>query len=239
MKIAVKQPYLSIVIPLYNEEKRLDNIYSIYEFLDKAKVDYEIILVNDGSNDETIKKVDQLPKKFKYNLITYYPNQGKGYAIKEGMLSAKGEYRLFTDIDLSTPIEELNKFLPHLTKYDVIIGSRKTKGSNLKKRQPFLRELLGKAFTLFSQLLLEVNVSDFTCGFKCFSKKAAEEIFKRQKISRWGFDSEILYIAKKLRYEIKEIPVNWTDDPLSKVKFPQAIISSLVDLYRIKSSNYV
>lgn len=233
-----KKPFLSIIIPLYNEENLLKNLSKLYKYLDKLKKDYEVLLVNDGSIDKTAEKLKDLNKRFKFQLISYNKNRDKGFAIRSGMLAAGGEYRIFTDIDLSTPIEEFEKFMPNLKKFDVIIGSRRKWGSNLKKRQPFIRETLGQGFTLLSQIVLDLNISDFTCGFKCFSKKAAEEIFKKQKIDRWGFDSEILYIAKKLRLKIKEVPVTWIDDPNSKVKFPQAIISSLIDLSRIRAGNY-
>lgn len=232
------QPFLSIIIPLYNEVTRLKNLIKVYDFFESNNINYEIILVNDGSNDKTLSYLKKFPKKYKYQLVSYKVNMGKGYAIKEGMLTANGKFRLFTDIDLSTPIEEFNKFIPYLNKYDLIIGSRKTKGSTLKKRQPLIRESLGKIFTLVSQTILNLETSDFTCGFKCFSQKAAIEIFNKQTVNRWGFDSEILFLAKKLRFKTKEVPVTWFDDPRSKVKFPQAIISSIADLIKIRLNNY-
>lgn len=232
------QPFLSIIIPLYNEVTRLKNLIKVYDFFESNNINYEIILVNDGSNDKTLSYLKKFPKKYKYRLVSYKVNMGKGYAIKEGMLAANGKFRLFTDIDLSTPIEEFNKFIPYLNKYDLIIGSRKTKGSTLKKRQPLIRESLGKVFTLISQTILNLETSDFTCGFKCFSQKAAIEIFNKQTVNRWGFDSEILFLAKKLRFKTKEVPVTWFDDPRSKVKFPQAIISSIADLIKIRLNNY-
>lgn len=229
---------LSIIIPLYNEAKRLNNLYKIYEYLNKERINYEIILVNDGSSDGTLRKLRKLRRKFKFKILSYAQNRGKGFAIRTGMLEAKGKYRLFTDVDLSTPMEELADFLPYLKKYDVVIGSRKMKGSRLTRRQNLLRENLGKSFTLISKIILSIKISDFTCGFKCFSERSAEEIFKRQKISGWSFDSEILFIARKLSFNVKELPVSWKADPKSKVKFPDAIISSLVDLAKIRYYNY-
>lgn len=229
-----KNPFLSIIIPLYNEETRLRNLSKIYRYLDRSNLNYEILLINDGSIDNTLKKLKALAKKFKFKLISYEKNKGKGFAVKTGMLVAKGNYRLFTDIDLSTPIIELTKFLPYLRKHDVIIGSRKMWGATLKKRQSFVRENLGKGFTLLSQLTLHLDISDFTCGFKCFSKKAAKKIFPLQRIEKWGFDSEVLFMAKKLGLSIKEIPVVWTNDPKTRVKFPQDILGSLSDLCRIR-----
>ncbi len=239
--MTTNKKFLSIIIPLYNEEEKLFNLMTIYQYLSNQKFDWEIILVNDGSLDGTQKRVKKMLKSYAFKnteLITYPQNKGKGFAIKTGMLKARGEYRLFTDIDLSTPIKEFNKFFPFLRRFDVIIGSRKIKGSKLSKRQPYPREILGKGFTFLSQKFLDLNINDFTCGFKCFSKKAAREIFKRQKINGWGFDSEILFIAKKLGFKIKEVPITWTDDPGSRVKFPHAIISSLKDLYKIRLNDY-
>lgn len=231
------RPFLSIIIPLYNEQGRLKKISQIYKFLDRQDFNYEVIPVNDGSEDDTLKKLKLLSKKFKFHLVTYAKNRGKGFAVKSGMLAAKGRFRLFIDIDLSTPIAEISKFLPHLAKHHLLIGSRKMTGSDLLIRQSPLREALGKSFTVLSRLVLNLNVSDFTCGFKCFSKKAAEDIFSRQKIERWGFDSEILFLAKKLGYEIKEVPVQWSNDPKTRVKFPLDVITSLMDLCIIRYNN--
>lgn len=228
-------PYLSVIIPLYNEQNRVhDSLVKVYRFLDQQKFSYEVILINDGSRDNTLLKLNKLSKKFKFQLVSYNKNKGKGVAIKKGMLAAKGRFRLFTDIDLSTPIQEMRKFFPYFSKHDILIGSRKMKGSNLKKRQSLIRENLGKGFTFLSQLTLNLDTSDFTCGFKCFSKKATMQIFPKQKLHRWGFDSEILFIAKLLGLSIKEIPVVWSNDPKSKVRFPQDILLSLLDLLKIR-----
>lgn len=226
--------FLSIIIPLYNEQRRLKKLAQIYAFFDQQKFRYEIILINDGSTDNTLGALNKLAKKNKFTLITYEKNRGKGFAVKEGMLAAKGKYLLFTDIDLSTPIDEFDKFYPHLKKTNILIGSRKIKGSILQKRQGFVRENLGKGFTFLSQVTLNVYLSDFTCGFKCLPKEAAKKIFSKQKIERWGFDPEILFLAKKFGYEIIEIPVKWSNDPKTRVRFPQDIIRSLLDLCRIR-----
>ena len=231
------QPFLSIIIPVYNEEKRLNNLILITEYLKKIKYKYEIIVVNDGSEDKTKKLLDLHKRKHKLKILTLPLNKGKGAAIRFGMLSAKGKYRLFLDIDLSTPIEEFDKFLPQLKEYPIIIGSRKMKASNVLIRQPFIREILGKFFTYLSQNVLQMKVTDFTCGFKCFSQEAAEDIFSLQTIDRWSFDSEILYIGKIKKYKIKEIPISWADDARTKVKFPGDILNSLKELSRIRTNS--
>lgn len=228
------KPFLSVVVPIFNEEKRIKNLNQIAAFLKKKRYTWELIAINDGSTDKTNKVAKTLQKKLKFRLINYSPNRGKGAAIKEGMLVANGKYRLFLDVDLSTPITEFDKLLPYLKKYAIVIGSRKMKGANILIRQPLFRELLGKLFTWLSQIILGMKVSDFTCGFKCFSKKAVEQIFIRQTINRWGFDSEILYIGKSQKYSIKEIPITWKNDLRTRVKFPNAIINSLYELIKIR-----
>lgn len=232
-----KSPFVSIIVPLYNEEGRIVNLSRIYRYFDRSRLTYEVILINDGSRDRTVKKIKALSKNFNFNLISNERNYGKGFAIKMGMLEANGKYRLFTDIDLSTPIEEFNKFMPHLKNYAIVIGSRKKKESRLIVHQPKIREKLGKGFTKLSQLCLGLRLTDFTCGFKCFSKEASEKIFSRQKIDRWGFDAEILFIGKKMGLNIKEIPVIWENNIETKVKLPQDIISSLSDLMKIRYNN--
>lgn len=233
--------FLSVIIPLYNEANRVANLHRVYKYLNTKKFNWEIILVNDGSTDDTKKTLKRMLKFYpskNTRIISYSQNKGKGFAIKTGMLASIGEYRLFTDIDLSTPIEEFNKFLPYLKNFDVIIGSRKRTGSKVITRQPNFREQLGKGFTKLSQIILQLNITDFTCGFKCFSKIAAQEIFVRQKINRWSFDSEILFLAKKLNMKVKEIPVKWSNDPSSKVKFPNDITQSFLDLLEIRINEF-
>lgn len=226
--------FLSVIIPLYNEQTRLKKLNKIYNFLNQQKLKYEVILINDGSTDNTLETLKKLSAGFKFTLITYGKNRGKGFAVKTGMLAAKGQYLLFFDIDLSTPMQEFSKFSSCLKKNNIIIGSRKTKGSTLQKRQGLVRENLGKGFTFLSQVILNLDISDFTCGFKCFPQQAAKQIFSKQRIERWSFDSEILFLAKKLGYDIKEVPVEWSNDPRTKVRFPHDIIQSLLDLYKIR-----
>lgn len=235
----LKYPFISIIVPLYNEEKRLVNLLKIYKYFNKKNLHHELIIINDGSSDKTLNKLNELSNNFKFKLISYQKNRGKGYAVKMGMMKARGRYRLFTDIDLSTPIEVFNKFLPILSRYDIVIGSRKKRGSRLIIHQPKLRERLGKVFTTLSQSFLNINLTDFTCGFKCFSKEAAEKIFFRQKINRWGFDTEILFISKKMGFSVKEIPVVWKNDIETRVKLPWDIITSLADLVKIRYNDFM
>lgn len=234
-----KKFLLSVVIPVYNESERIENLPKIFEYLISNKFNYEVIVVNDGSRDDTLAKLKTIQKHFNFRIISYYPNKGKGYAIKKGMLAAKGDYRLFTDVDLSTPIEEFERFLPFLQSHDIIIATRKKKGAHLKIRQGKIRETLGKAYTLLTKNILHLPLSDFTCGFKVFSKEAAERIFFKSQIKRWGFDPEILFIATKKRLKIKEVSVVWMNNPNSKVRFPQDAINSFSELIRIKIYDFI
>jgi len=230
--------YLSVIIPAYNEERRLPKtLEEIDKYLSKQSYDYEILVVNDGSKDKTVEVAKSLIPKIKNLKVTgYEKNQGKGYAVRFGMLEAKGEFRLFTDADNSTSIDQVEKMWPYFKEsYDTVIGSRDVKGAILDPPQPWLRQLiLGEGFKLFRKIILNLwGIEDTQCGFKCFTKKATENIFPRCKINRFAFDPEILIIAKKLGYKIKEIPVYWKNDPESKVKF-KSILKMGLDLFKIK-----
>ncbi len=232
----MKKPYLSVIIPIYNETDRLKNIYEIHNYIRSKNINYEIIIVNDGSSlKSTSQLINNIKKKIKsLKVISYVKNKGKGYAISCGMQKAKGRFRLFTDIDLSTPIKEFDKFKSYIEHYDVVIGSRKLSSSKLMKRQSLVRESLGKLFTLLSKTILRVPVSDFTCGFKCFSEKSSKDIFPKLKAKRWGFDADVLFIAKRMNYKIKEVPIRWSHDKNSKVRLPQDAIISLLELIKIR-----
>ena len=230
--------YLSVIIPAYNEEKRLPKtLEEIDKYLRKQDYDYEILIVNDGSKDRTVEVARDLTPKIKNLIVTgYEKNQGKGYAVRFGMLEAKGDYRLFTDADNSTSIDHVEKIWPEFKKgFDIIIGSRDIKGAVLDPPQPWIRKLiLGEGFKLYRKIIIGLwEIEDTQCGFKCFTKKATEKIFQKCRINRFAFDPEILVIAKKLGYEIKEIPIYWKNDPESKVKF-KSIIKMALDLIKIR-----
>lgn len=233
----MKKPFLSIIIPVFNEILRIDNLYEVISFLKKFKFDSEIIVINDGSTDFTLKKLQKMNNKNNFLIISYQDNKGKGYAIKKGMLSARGEYRLFMDIDLSTPLVELDKFIPYFSKNDVLIGTRKDSKAKLLIRQAKIRESLGKCFTWISKTTLGVKVSDFTCGFKIFSEKSALAIFNKAKINRWGFDAEIIFLSQKMGFNLKEISVVWKNDQRTKVNLLRDIASSLIELVMIRINN--
>jgi dolichyl-phosphate beta-glucosyltransferase len=232
--------FLSIVIPVYNEEKRVEKaVKALDKYLTSQEFLTEVIFVDDGSVDETVETIKKLGPNFNYRILRYKPNRGKGYAIKQGMLSAGGRYLLFMDVDMSTPIEEFDKFRPLIKENShVLIGTRKTKGAQIKKRQKLFRQKLGEVFTLLSNTFIVNGVTDFTCGFKLFSREAGKKVFTKQKIERWGFDSEILFLANKHGYNIEEIPVTWTNDERTKVNLLKDVTRSLSDLVRIRLNNF-
>ncbi len=229
--------HLSVIIPAYNEEKRLPKtLEEIDKYLSKQTYEYEILVVNDGSKDRTVEVARSLISKIKNLKVTgYEKNQGKGFAVRFGMLEAKGDFRIFTDADNSTSIDQIEKVLPYFGKgYDIVFGSRDVKGAILDPPQPFFRRFLGEAFGFLTNLIVGTwGIADTQCGFKCFNKKAAEDIFPRCKINRFAFDPEFLIIAKKFGYKMKEIPVYWRNDLESKVKF-KWMVNMGFDLLKIR-----
>lgn len=223
---------LTIVIPAYNEAERLPpTLRTIREFVPDA----DVVVVDDGSNDGT----EEVARARGVRVLSYRDNRGKGHALRVGMMAATGDHVLFTDADLSTPIHELPRLLDGLRRgFDIVIGSRKREGARLIRRQPWLRETLGKGFTLLSQIILGVRATDFTCGFKAFTRAAARAVFSRSTIDRWGFDSEILFIAQRLGLRMAEVPVTWEDNRQTKVRLGADVVRSFVDLVRIRMGRY-
>ena len=228
---------LSVVIPAYNEENRLPTtIKEIISYLDQGNADYEIIIVDDGSTDNTQLKVEEIKSKnSRIRILQNTKNKGKGFSVKKGVLAAQGEYILFCDADGSTPISELDKLLTKLRAgYDIAIGSRGLKESQIRVRQPFYREYMGKIFNRLVRLLAVPGIADTQCGFKCFRREAARELFTLQKIKRFSFDVEILYLAQKGGYKIVEVPVVWMNSPVSRVGLIKDSLRMLFDVLRIR-----
>jgi len=226
---------LSIVIPAYNEKNRLPKTLKIIcdFFSNRQDIAHEIIVVDDGSADDTQGAAESLGQK-EIKALSYKINRGKGYAVNYGVSKAEGDFILFADADNSTPFEQIEKFLSNRDEFDVIIASRYLAKSNIKIKQPFLRRLGAKIGNLMIRTMLLPKIKDTQCGFKMFRKSAAREIFSRQTIWRWGFDIEILYIAKKLGYKIKEVPVDWFNDEGTRIQSPMVFLSTLSELFRIK-----
>src|SRR3989344_2145997 len=230
------KPYLSVIVPAYNEADRLPlTLVDIDRHLSTKTYTYEIIAVDDGSSDGT----QEVAKKFMklipdLRVIGYKDNQGKGNAVKMGMLEAKGKYRLFTDADNSTSIDHFDKMIPVLKEgYDIVICSRDVKGSQMHPPQSLLKRMLGNMGNLFIQVLLLPGIRDPQCGFKVFSEEAALKIFALQRIKRWGFDIEALALGKRMGYKIKEIPVYWVNDADSRVK-PLAYFQVLFETVKVR-----
>jgi dolichyl-phosphate beta-glucosyltransferase len=219
--------YLSLIVPCYREAERIGpSIIKIYDYLSKASYQSEVIIVDDGSPDATLKVItDTVASLPQSNSVTFRPlglkqNLGKGGAVRSGMLAAEGEIRIFTDADLSTPIYEVEKAIKVLTSggFDVVIGSRAIEGRALvKKHQPWYREAMGRFFNLLVQLLVLKGIKDTQCGFKGFTDAAAKKIFEAQKVMGFSFDVEILYLAKRMGYKVKEIAVEWYNDERTTV----------------------
>jgi len=229
--------HLSVIVPAYNEEKRLPKtLAEIDKYLRKQIYEYEIIVVNDGSKDRTGEIVKNLKKQIaNLKLIDNKENKGKGFVVRQGLLAAKGDIRLFTDADNSTSIEQVEKMFPYFKQgFDLVIGSRDVKGAIIANPQPWYRIILGNIFNLMVQAATGLwGIWDTQCGFKALSQKAANDILPRCRIDRWAFDPEILVIAKKLGYRIKEVPIVWVNNPESKVKL-KGIIRMAFDLFKIK-----
>jgi dolichyl-phosphate beta-glucosyltransferase len=200
---------LSIVIPAYNEEKRLPgNLPILREFMEEMGVSYEIIVVDDGSKDRTVEQVSA----FSYvRVISLGENQGKGAAVKTGVLAATGAHILFMDADLATPLDEVPKILSIIKEKPVglVFGSRDMPESQLLKHQPGLRELSGRVFNKIVQALALPGVVDTQCGFKIVTHAASREIFSRMTLNRFSFDVEMIYLAGKLGLGYLEVPVQW------------------------------
>ena len=233
----MKECFLSVIIPAYNEEKRLlPTLSKIYAYLSTKDFPYEIIVVDDGSTDNTLQVVKNFASSDKHIVILINEqNRGKGFSVRKGMLSARGEYVFFTDADLSTPIEEIEKCLPYLINgYDVVIGSRSMPGSDILVHQPWYREKMGKIFNFMVNMVLLKGIIDTQCGFKGFKREAVKSVFNRCKIDGFSFDVEALYLSRKYNFKIKEIPIRWENSPLSKVSPIKHSLQMFKDLIGIK-----
>jgi len=228
--------YLSIIVPAYNEAERITKtLLAMDAYLSKVDYPYEIIVVNDGSHDATaavVTKAARIVKNLK--LIDNKENHGKGSVVKDGMLAAKGDIRLFMDADNSTSVDQIEAMLPLFREgYDVVAGSRAVAGAKLEPPEPFYRQLIGKALNLIVQVVLLPGIWDTQCGFKAYTAGAAEEIFGVSRVRTWGFDVETLALAKKFGHKIKEVPVHWVNDTRSHVKFSGGL-QFLRDIARIR-----
>ncbi|MBI2647141.1 glycosyltransferase [Candidatus Woesearchaeota archaeon] len=221
---------LSIIVPFYNEELRMNAFLD--ELLNYDNSDYEFIFVNDGSKDQTL----NILKKYKFRnkkIITYKKNSGKGYAVRVGVLSAKGKYIIFIDADGSIHPSQIEYMLKYLKKYDVVVGTRAAKKSDVKV--PLFRQLSGLAFNKYANFLFDININDALCGFKGFRRKVAINLFKHLIDNRWIFDVELFYEIKRDKCSLYAMPIKWEYKDKSKMTIRDVIkISVSMLLLRLR-----
>ncbi len=211
--------FLSIVIPAYNEERRISStLDSVTDYLSEQPYTWEIVVANDGSVDSTPALVSSYEGRYPNVRLLSLPHRGKGGAVQAGMLHANGEYRVLCDADLSMPIEHIQKFLsPGLSDFDIAVGSREATGAH-RFDEPRIRHLSGRAFNLAVRALLVPDIQDTQCGFKCFRGPVADKIFPMLRVFGFGFDVEVLFLAQRLHFRTVEVPIDWYHDSDSTVR---------------------
>jgi dolichyl-phosphate beta-glucosyltransferase len=242
-------PELSVIIPAYNEESRLPStLESVFQFLTKRGRSFEIIVVDDGSLDHTMELVESFASKVngsvgEVRLISYSPNQGKGYAVRVGMMAARGDYLLFDDADGASPIEEVSRLLDAIAGgADVAIASRAKPDPTRKVNALAHRKFIGNTFNAIVQSLLLPGIYDTQCGFKLFKRKVGQDLFSVNWTDGFAFDVEILYIARLRHYKVEEVAINWTNVEGSKVKVltdsPRMFVDVMAILVRSLTGQY-
>jgi dolichyl-phosphate beta-glucosyltransferase len=236
----METPFLSVVIPAYKEGERIGrNLLEIDKYLKGKSYTYEIVVVVDGSPDNTAEVARNYALQVPcLRVVENKENHGKGYVVRQGLLEAKGLYRVFLDADGSTSITHLETFLPQLEAgYDVVIGSRKIEGSFIQVHQPAYREIMGEGGNWLIRIILGLwSYPDTQCGFKMLNKEAAEQVASRMVVDRFGFDFELVILSIKLGFKIKQMPVRWMNEEGSTVKLtgPNGFIQVLIDLFKTK-----
>ena len=233
-------PQLSIVIPAYNESARIEHALDrVLSCIAQQGWDAEVLVIDDGSRDDTAAIVQRWMNEHpRLHLVQNPGNRGKGYSVRNGLLQAAGEIVLFTDADLSAPMEEAQRLLDALAAgADVAIGSRWMDRTRQTIHQPLYRQFFGRCFNWVTRTVMGLPYKDTQCGFKAFKRSAAQVIFRLQTIERWGFDPEILFIARKLRYHIQEVPVTWGHDERSRMSYLKDGMKMLEDMARIRANS--
>jgi len=240
-----KMPYLSVIIPAYNEEPNFKKatIDQVPKYLAKQNYSWEILIVDDGSEDETAKLAQDFAKKHRNVKVIKNPHQGKAETVKTGVQEAEGELILFTDFDQATPISEIEKLLPYFPKYDIVIGSRQLPGAK-REKEPIYRHLMGLGFNLVVQAIAVRGIWDTQAGFKCFKSEVAKELFEKLKVYGVGkkvkgalvtaFDVELLFLAKKRGYKIKEVPIVWHHVATTRVSPIKDSLRMFRDVVRVR-----
>ena len=238
-------PHLSVIIPAYNEEPNFKKgaLDQVSKYLSNQQYSWEVLVVDDGSEDSTAALCADFARKHNNFRVIKNPHQGKAETVKAGVRQAKGEYILFTDFDQSTPISELEKLLPFFEEFDIVIGSRQLPGAK-REKEPFYRHLMGLVFNLLVQAIAVRGIWDTQAGFKCFKKDVAKILFEKLKVYGKGkkvkgalvtaFDVELLFIAKKHNYKIKEVPIIWHHEATTRVSPIKDSLRMLRDVLRIR-----
>ena len=233
-------PQLSIVIPAYNEAARIETaLERVMNCVAEQGWDAEVLVVDDGSKDATAAIVQKWADTHsRLHLVKNNGNRGKGYSVRNGLLQSAGEVVMFTDADLSAPMEEANRLLAAIQEgADVAIGSRWMDRARQTIHQPLYRQFFGRCFNWITRRVMGLPYKDTQCGFKAFRRDAAQVIFRLQTIERWGFDPEILFIARKLKYRVREVPVTWGHDERSRMSYLKDGIKMLEDMAVIRSNS--
>lgn len=230
-------PDLSVVVPVHNEASRVvAGLQALVDYLGALGLTSEIVVVDDGSSDQTVRLARPLLPATAQ--LLQEPHRGKGGAVRAGMLRARGEFIIFLDVDLATPLRFIAPCVERLrASADVVIGSRRTAEARIEQHQARLRELLGQGFSMLSRLVTGTRVSDFTCGFKGFRREAAQAVFSLQRVDNWSFDAEVLFLASRLGLRVQELPVVWTNDTRTKVRLGRDILGSLAGLLTIRANH--
>lgn len=227
-------PFLSVIIPAHNEERRLPRtLEQVFDFLNRQEFAFEVIVVENGSSDRTLEIAREFAGRHDRLHVFQEQARGKGLAVRRGMLEARGQYRFICDADLSMPIEEVAKFLPPaLTDFDIAIGSREARGS-VRYNEPAYRHWGGRAINAAIRLLILPGLQDTQCGFKCFTAEAAQTLFLLQTLPGWSFDIEILYLARRHKCRIREVPIHWYFDPETKLSAVRDALHMIGDIFTI------
>jgi dolichyl-phosphate beta-glucosyltransferase len=235
-----EKPYLSVIVPAYREEERIGkNLLEIENYLTSKNFTYEVLVVTDGSPDKTADMARSFSDRVKnLRVIENKENHGKGYVVRQGLLESKGEFRAFLDADGSTSITHVDSFLPEFEKgFDIVIGSRDVEGAYIQVHQPKYREVMGDMGNWLIRIVLGLwSFPDTQCGFKMLTGKAAQEVASRMVVDRFGFDFELIILAKKLGFKIKQMPVRWLNEEGSTVSLTgkNGFTQVLIDLYKTR-----
>ncbi|HZY44938.1 MAG TPA: dolichyl-phosphate beta-glucosyltransferase [Anaerolineae bacterium] len=226
-------------MPAYNEEQRLpDSLAQVDRFVTAQNYPIEVIIVNNNSRDNTLKIAQDFAASYAYTRVLNEPRQGKGAAVRKGMLNGNGEYLFICDADLSMPIEQVNKFLPPvIDRYDVAIASREIKGAQ-RIGEPQYRHLMGRVFNLIVRVLAIPHIQDTQCGFKVFQRNAARDVFALQTIDGWGFDVEVLFIALKRKYKLIEVPITWYYKPQTKISPIRDSMKMVFEVLKVRRNGW-